>query len=148
MNLTYVGFFGCFQPNVVVLPFGHPLVIVQLSRRELEEPEDATKGRDLFNEKPPPDELLSASDIGKSLRQLFRRMCLDWKISRCTKCMAAIGLCVLSHDPAAAIHWVHGYTIFRVKRISGGGALIEEDEAGSVVWWRVIYWICLEALKH
>ncbi|KAK2968073.1 hypothetical protein RJ640_000488 [Escallonia rubra] len=38
-----------------------------LSRREPEEPEDATKGRDVFNEKPPPDELLAASDIGKSV---------------------------------------------------------------------------------
>ena len=37
------------------------------SRREPEEPEDATKGRDVFNEKPPPDELLAASDIGKSV---------------------------------------------------------------------------------
>lgn len=38
-----------------------------LSRREPEEPEDATKGRDVFNEKPPPDELLAVSDIGKSV---------------------------------------------------------------------------------
>lgn len=37
------------------------------SRREPEEPEDATKGRDVFNEKPPPDELLAASDIGKAV---------------------------------------------------------------------------------
>lgn len=37
------------------------------SRREPEEPEDATKGRDVFNEKPPPDELLAVSDIGKSV---------------------------------------------------------------------------------
>ena len=37
------------------------------SRREPEEPEDATKGRDVFNEKPPPDELLAASDIGKAI---------------------------------------------------------------------------------
>lgn len=37
------------------------------SRREPEEPEDASKGRDVFNEKPPPDELLAASDIGKSV---------------------------------------------------------------------------------
>jgi hypothetical protein len=36
------------------------------SRREPEEPEDATKGRDVFNEKPPPEELLSASDLGKT----------------------------------------------------------------------------------
>ncbi|PNX62769.1 peptidylprolyl isomerase domain and WD repeat-containing protein 1-like, partial [Trifolium pratense] len=38
-----------------------------ISRREPEEPEDATKGRDVFNEKPPADELLAVSDIGKSL---------------------------------------------------------------------------------
>lgn len=38
-----------------------------LSRREPEEPEDATKGRDVFNEKPPADELLAVSDIGKSV---------------------------------------------------------------------------------
>ncbi|XP_058202369.1 peptidyl-prolyl cis-trans isomerase CYP71 [Rhododendron vialii] len=41
--------------------------IYLFSRREPEEPEDATKGRDVFNEKPPPDELLAASDIGKSV---------------------------------------------------------------------------------
>ena len=37
------------------------------SRREPEERDDATKGRDVFNEKPPPDELMAASDIGKSV---------------------------------------------------------------------------------
>ncbi|MBA0757646.1 hypothetical protein Gotri_020730 [Gossypium trilobum] len=37
------------------------------SRREPEEPEDATKGRDVFNEKPPADELLAVSDIGKAV---------------------------------------------------------------------------------
>lgn len=37
-----------------------------ISQREPEEPEDATKGRDVFNEKPPADELLAVSDIGKS----------------------------------------------------------------------------------
>ncbi|KAK4788780.1 hypothetical protein SAY86_020099 [Trapa natans] len=36
------------------------------SQREPEEPEDPSKGRDAFNEKPPPDELMAASDIGKS----------------------------------------------------------------------------------
>ena len=36
------------------------------SRREPEEPEDATKGRDVFNEKPPPEELLSVSELGKT----------------------------------------------------------------------------------
>ncbi|XP_077230286.1 cyclophilin71 isoform X2 [Tasmannia lanceolata] len=41
--------------------------IYLFSRREPEEPEDATKGRDVFNEKPPPEELLSVSDIGKSV---------------------------------------------------------------------------------
>uniref|UniRef100_A0A2P2LCW0 peptidylprolyl isomerase n=1 Tax=Rhizophora mucronata TaxID=61149 RepID=A0A2P2LCW0_RHIMU len=40
--------------------------IYLFSRREPEEPEDPTKGRDVFNEKPPPDELLAASDIGKA----------------------------------------------------------------------------------
>ncbi|KAF6168375.1 hypothetical protein GIB67_018215 [Kingdonia uniflora] len=40
--------------------------IYLFSRREPEEPEDASKGRDVFNEKPPADELLAASDIGKS----------------------------------------------------------------------------------
>ncbi|OIW03889.1 hypothetical protein TanjilG_30165 [Lupinus angustifolius] len=40
--------------------------IYLFSRREPEEPEDATKGRDVFNEKPPADELLSVSDIGKA----------------------------------------------------------------------------------
>ncbi|KAH9660058.1 peptidyl-prolyl cis-trans isomerase CYP71 [Citrus sinensis] len=41
--------------------------IYLFSRREPEEPEDATKGRDIFNEKPPPDELLAVSDIGNSV---------------------------------------------------------------------------------
>ncbi|THG01970.1 hypothetical protein TEA_002536 [Camellia sinensis var. sinensis] len=40
--------------------------IYLFSRREPEEPEDPTKGRDVFNEKPPPDELLAVSEIGKS----------------------------------------------------------------------------------
>lgn len=41
--------------------------IYLFSRREPEEPEDPTKGRDVFNEKPPADELLAVSDIGKSV---------------------------------------------------------------------------------
>lgn len=41
-------------------------IVVLHSQREPEEPEDATKGRDVFNEKPPADELLAVSDIGKS----------------------------------------------------------------------------------
>ncbi|KAF2300786.1 hypothetical protein GH714_015769 [Hevea brasiliensis] len=41
--------------------------IYLFSRREPEEPEDATKGRDMFNEKPPADELLAVSDIGKAV---------------------------------------------------------------------------------
>ncbi|KAF9596982.1 hypothetical protein IFM89_014696 [Coptis chinensis] len=41
--------------------------IYLFSQREPEEPEDASKGRDVFNEKPPPDELLAVSDIGKSV---------------------------------------------------------------------------------
>ncbi|KAF5744854.1 Cyclophilin71 isoform 2 [Tripterygium wilfordii] len=41
--------------------------IYLFSQREPEEPEDATKGRDVFNEKPPPDELLAVSDIGKAV---------------------------------------------------------------------------------
>ncbi|XP_028548420.1 peptidyl-prolyl cis-trans isomerase CYP71 isoform X2 [Dendrobium catenatum] len=41
--------------------------IYLFSRREPEEPEDATKGRDVFNEKPPPEELLAVSDIGKAV---------------------------------------------------------------------------------
>lgn len=41
--------------------------IYLFSRREPEEPEDTTKGRDVFNEKPPPDELLAVSDIGNSV---------------------------------------------------------------------------------
>lgn len=43
------------------------LLCALISQREPEEPEDATKGRDVFNEKPPADELLDASDIGKSV---------------------------------------------------------------------------------
>lgn len=45
--------------------------IYLFSRREPEEPEDATKGRDVFNEKPPPDELLSVSDIGNSVTTIL-----------------------------------------------------------------------------
>ncbi|KAJ8498214.1 hypothetical protein OPV22_008766 [Ensete ventricosum] len=41
--------------------------IYLFSRREPEEPEDATKGRDVFNEKPPPEELLAVSDLGKAV---------------------------------------------------------------------------------
>ncbi|XP_020260314.1 peptidyl-prolyl cis-trans isomerase CYP71 [Asparagus officinalis] len=41
--------------------------IYLFSRREPEEAEDATKGRDVFNEKPPPEELLAASDLGKAV---------------------------------------------------------------------------------
>ena len=37
------------------------------SRREPEEPEDPTKGRDVFNEKPPADELLAVSELGKAV---------------------------------------------------------------------------------
>ncbi|KAH9606444.1 hypothetical protein KSS87_002842 [Heliosperma pusillum] len=40
--------------------------IYTFSRREPEEPEDVTKGRDVFNEKPPADELLAVSELGKS----------------------------------------------------------------------------------
>lgn len=43
------------------------MIFSYISRREPEEPEDATKGRDVFNEKPPADELLAVSDIGKAL---------------------------------------------------------------------------------
>ncbi|KAL6575760.1 cytochrome P450 monooxygenase 71 [Orobanche hederae] len=45
--------------------------IYLFSRREPEEPEDATKGRDVFNEKPPADELLSVSDIGNAVTTSF-----------------------------------------------------------------------------
>lgn len=41
--------------------------IYLFSRREPEEPEDATKGRDVFNEKPPPEELLTVSELGKAV---------------------------------------------------------------------------------
>ncbi|KAM7275776.1 hypothetical protein ACFE04_017642 [Oxalis oulophora] len=40
--------------------------IYLFSQREPEEPEDATKGRDVFNEKPPADELLAVSELGKT----------------------------------------------------------------------------------
>ncbi|XP_039159638.1 peptidyl-prolyl cis-trans isomerase CYP71-like, partial [Eucalyptus grandis] len=41
--------------------------IYLFSWREPEEPEDARKGRDVSNEKPPADELLAVSDTGKSV---------------------------------------------------------------------------------
>lgn len=47
------------------IPLLNPLFSLY-SRREPEEPEDATKGRDVFNEKPPPEELLAVSDLGKT----------------------------------------------------------------------------------
>lgn len=60
------------------------------SRREPEEPEDATKGRDVFNEKPPADELLAVSDIGKSVTSLpdnvvrfLSLMCTEGKTRNC-----------------------------------------------------------------
>ncbi|KAL2899500.1 Peptidyl-prolyl cis-trans isomerase CYP71 [Bienertia sinuspersici] len=40
--------------------------LYMFSRREPEETEDATKGRDVFNEKPPADELLAVSELGNS----------------------------------------------------------------------------------
>ncbi|CAH2065469.1 unnamed protein product, partial [Thlaspi arvense] len=40
--------------------------IYMFSRREPEEPEDASQGRDVFNEKPAADELMAVSDIGNS----------------------------------------------------------------------------------
>eukprot|EP00897_Mesotaenium_endlicherianum_P002680 jgi/Mesen1/243/ME1143095C07533 len=36
------------------------------SRREPEEGEDATQGRDVFNEKPPPEELLAIADVART----------------------------------------------------------------------------------
>ncbi|XP_078447411.1 cyclophilin71 [Wolffia australiana] len=40
--------------------------IYLFSRREPEEADDASKGRDVFNEKPPAEELLAASELGKT----------------------------------------------------------------------------------
>ncbi|GAA0141588.1 chaperone [Lithospermum erythrorhizon] len=40
--------------------------IYMFSRIEPEEPDDPTKGRDVFNEKPPADELMAVSELGKS----------------------------------------------------------------------------------
>lgn len=54
------------DPTLVCCAFKKHRIYL-FSRREPEEPEDATKGRDVFNEKPPPDELLAVSDIGKSV---------------------------------------------------------------------------------
>ncbi|XP_006279395.2 peptidyl-prolyl cis-trans isomerase CYP71 [Capsella rubella] len=45
--------------------------IYMFSRREPEEPEDASQGRDVFNEKPAADELMAASDIGNSATTLL-----------------------------------------------------------------------------
>ncbi|VFQ82800.1 unnamed protein product [Cuscuta campestris] len=41
--------------------------IYLFSRREPEEPDDVNKGRDVFNEKPPPEELLAVSETGKTV---------------------------------------------------------------------------------
>ncbi|KAH7542021.1 hypothetical protein FEM48_Zijuj02G0029300 [Ziziphus jujuba var. spinosa] len=54
------------DPTLVCCAFKKHRIYL-FSRREPEEPEDASKGRDVFNEKPPPDELLAVSDIGKSV---------------------------------------------------------------------------------
>lgn len=45
----------------------HLSLCILNSRREPEEAEDATKGRDVFNEKPPPEELLAVSELGKAV---------------------------------------------------------------------------------
>lgn len=58
------------QPTILIFSITCFLKLILLyygSRREPEEPEDASKGRDVFNEKPPPDELMAVSDIGKSV---------------------------------------------------------------------------------
>ncbi|MQM15427.1 hypothetical protein Taro_048372 [Colocasia esculenta] len=41
--------------------------IYLFSQREPEEAEDATQGRDVFNEKPPSEELLAVSELGKAV---------------------------------------------------------------------------------
>lgn len=55
----------CGKDPSCLFIFRHTTVFY--SRREPEEPDDATKGRDVFNEKPPTEELLAVSDIGKSV---------------------------------------------------------------------------------
>ncbi|MQM16698.1 hypothetical protein Taro_049657 [Colocasia esculenta] len=45
------------------IDFGRRMAVEK--KRELEEAEDATQGRDVFNEKPPPEELLAVSELGK-----------------------------------------------------------------------------------
>lgn len=54
------------DPTVLCCAFKKHRIYL-FSRREPVEPEDATKGRDVFNEKPPPEELMAVSDIGKSV---------------------------------------------------------------------------------
>ncbi|KAG9455056.1 hypothetical protein H6P81_007960 [Aristolochia fimbriata] len=54
------------DPTLVCCAFKKHRIYL-FSRREPEEPEDASKGRDVFNEKPPPEELLAVSDVGKSV---------------------------------------------------------------------------------
>jgi len=41
--------------------------MVLSSQKELEDAEDAMKGRDVFNEKPPPKELLTIFEINKAI---------------------------------------------------------------------------------
>lgn len=54
------------ESNIFVFDVFH-ISFCDPSQREPEEAEDATKGRDVFNEKPPADELMAVSDIGKSV---------------------------------------------------------------------------------
>lgn len=54
------------DPTVLCCAFKKHRIYL-FSRREPVEPEDATKGRDVFNEKPPPEELMAVSDIGKAV---------------------------------------------------------------------------------
>lgn len=53
------------DPTVLCCAFKKHRIYL-FSRREPEEAEDATKGRDVFNEKPPPEELLAVSDLGST----------------------------------------------------------------------------------
>ncbi|KAJ3681569.1 hypothetical protein LUZ60_016058 [Juncus effusus] len=54
------------DPTLLCCAFKKPRIYL-FSRREPEEAEDATKGRDVFNEKPAAEDLLAISELGKSI---------------------------------------------------------------------------------
>jgi hypothetical protein len=64
------------------------------SQRELEDANDAMKGCDVFNEKPPPKELLTISEIGNNTTSLPENVVWNHFVSSicCPKLLACNGV--------------------------------------------------------